>query len=64
MELYGPIFYIVLQYIELDACHPPEISVEHHYVDTFPVLAMLVDGALPHQPIAYFVHYGVVRVRL
>lgn len=33
--------------------HPPEISVEHQYINILPMFSMLIDGPFPYTPVGW-----------
>lgn len=51
-----------LQYFHLQASHPPKIGVEYYNVNTFPILAMLIDWTFSNNPIRYSMNDGIVWV--
>lgn len=53
---------INLQYFHLQASHPPKIGVEYYNVNTFPILAMLIDWTFSNNPIRYSMNDSIVWV--
>lgn len=51
-----------LQNLEGETSHPPNISIEHQNISTFPVFTMLNYGPFTYNSISYSVYNSIVRI--
>lgn len=54
--------YTDLQNLEGETSHPPNISIEHQNISTFPVFTMLNYGPFTYNSISYSVYNSIVRI--